>query len=164
MTLRLPDLGLFSLFFALLAIVWQVQSPTVALTILNMALISGIMALGVNMQWGYAGIFNVGIAGFSALGGLVVVLIAMPPVPEAWAAGGSRAFLGIAVAAFAVIAAILAWRVLPKGRVRGLAVALILIAGYLFAEILYAPATRAIASVNPAVTGYIGGLGLPVIL
>jgi branched-chain amino acid transport system permease protein len=64
------------------------QSWNVAFGILNMCLISAIMALGVNMQWGYAGLFNVGIMGFTALGGLTAVLISMPPVPEAWAAGG----------------------------------------------------------------------------
>ena len=40
-----------------------VQSWNTALTIFNMGLISAIMALGVNMQWGYAGLFNVGIMG-----------------------------------------------------------------------------------------------------
>ena len=53
-------------------------------------LVSAIMALGVNLQWGFAGLFNVGIMGFVALGGLAVVLTSMPPVGEAWAAGGAR--------------------------------------------------------------------------
>ena len=38
------------------------------------------MALGVNIQWGYAGLFNVGIMGFAALGGVAAVLVSMPPV------------------------------------------------------------------------------------
>ena len=46
-----------------------------ALVILNMGLISAIMALGVNLQWGFAGLFNVGVMGFVALGGLAVVLV-----------------------------------------------------------------------------------------
>ncbi|HRK43654.1 MAG TPA: branched-chain amino acid ABC transporter permease, partial [Gemmobacter sp.] len=36
-----------------------------ALFILNFALVSAIMALGVNIQWGYAGLFNTGIMGFA---------------------------------------------------------------------------------------------------
>ena len=60
-----------------------------ALFILNFALVSAIMALGVNIQWGYAGLFNTGIMGFAALGGLSVALVATPPVREAWAAGGA---------------------------------------------------------------------------
>ena len=31
---------------------------------------STIVALGVNLQWGFAGLFNVGVMGFIALGGL----------------------------------------------------------------------------------------------
>ena len=50
-----------------------------ALFILNFGLISAVMALGVNLQWGFAGLFNVGIMGFVALGGLATVLVAMPP-------------------------------------------------------------------------------------
>jgi ABC-type branched-subunit amino acid transport system permease subunit len=34
-----------------------------------MSLISAIMALGVNIQWGYAGLFNVGVMGFTASAG-----------------------------------------------------------------------------------------------
>ena len=72
----------------------RLQSWNLALHILNMALISAIMALGVNMQWGYAGLFNSGIMGFVALGGLAVVLVSPPPVPEGWAAGGPRIVAG----------------------------------------------------------------------
>lgn len=164
MTLNLRNIGLFAAFAALLAVIWVVQSPTVALTILNMALISAVMALGVNLQWGYAGLFNVGIVGFTALGGLAVILVSMPPVPAAWAAGGVRAFAGVALGAATVVAAILAWRWLPRGRLRGLAVAVVLAVGYVLTEIVYGPATSAIEAVNPATEGYLGGLGLPVLL
>ena len=51
------------------------ESWNTTLGIFNMALVSAIMALGVNMQWGYAGLFNVGVMGFVALGGLAAVLI-----------------------------------------------------------------------------------------
>ena len=40
-----------------------VYSWNTTLQILNMGLISAIMALGVNLQWGFAGLFNVGIMG-----------------------------------------------------------------------------------------------------
>ena len=71
--------GLFALMALALACVGAFQSWQLAITILNMSLISAIMALGVNMQWGYAGLFNVGVMGFTAVGGLAVVLIAQPP-------------------------------------------------------------------------------------
>ena len=61
---------LFAGMFGLLAIVGFGQSWSVALSIFNLCLISSIMALGVNIQWGYAGLFNIGIMGFAALGGV----------------------------------------------------------------------------------------------
>ena len=66
------------------------------------------MSLGVNMQWGYAGLFNVGVMGFAALGGMAAILVAKPPVPAAWAAGGwsiIAALLTIVDAAFSGAAA-----------------------------------------------------------
>ncbi|MFZ1341507.1 MAG: branched-chain amino acid ABC transporter permease, partial [Paracoccaceae bacterium] len=68
------------------------QSWNLSLNILNLALLSAIMAVGVNIQWGYAGLFSTGIVGSVALGGLAVVLVSAPPVPEGWAAGGPRIF------------------------------------------------------------------------
>jgi branched-chain amino acid transport system permease protein len=149
---------------AALVVTGLFQSWPLALTILNMSLISAVMALGVNLQWGYAGIFNVGIAGFTALGGLAAVLVAMPPVPEAWAAGGWGAVLGVMLGAATVLAAVQIWRRMRPGRLRLLALIATLAAGYLLTGHVFGPATAAIARVNPATEGYLGGLGLPVIL
>mmetsp|Transcript_2569 Transcript_2569/g.4430 ORF Transcript_2569/g.4430 Transcript_2569/m.4430 type:complete len:95 (+) Transcript_2569:1-285(+) len=77
------NVALFALVAALFLGTGFVQSWNTALTIFNMGLISCIMALGVNMQWGYAGLFNVGVMGFVALGGLATVLVSVDPVPEA---------------------------------------------------------------------------------
>ena len=60
----------------ILAVGW-LQSWVVALTILNLCLISAVMSLGVNIQWGYAGLFNAGIMGFAALGGIAAVHLAV---------------------------------------------------------------------------------------
>ena len=59
MTLRGPLL--FVVMGILFALVGFFQSWNFALSIMTYCLISAIMSLGVNMQWGYAGIFNVGI-------------------------------------------------------------------------------------------------------
>ena len=80
----------FLVFFVLVAVTGFAQSWTVALTIMNMCLVSAVMALGVNVQWGYAGLVNFGVMGFTALGGLAVVLVAVPRVDAAWQAGGPK--------------------------------------------------------------------------
>ena len=155
---------LFAIVFGLIAMTGFLNSWNVALNILNMGLISAIMALGVNMQWGYAGLFNVGIMGFVALGGLGAVLTSMPPVPEAWAAGGARVLLALGVAVATIAGAVLLWKRLAPGRRRGVILTVFLVIGFFVFRWLFDPAVAAIEAVNPAGTGYLGGLGLPVLI
>ena len=49
--------------------------------------------MGANIQWGYAGLINFGIMGYTALGGLAAVLVSVPPVREAWQVGGFNMIL-----------------------------------------------------------------------
>jgi len=76
----------FSVIFLLTIFVGLFQSWGLALSILNLCLISGIMSMGVNIQWGFAGLINFGVMGFLAIGGLATVLVSVPPVYEAWTA------------------------------------------------------------------------------
>ncbi|WP_372799870.1 branched-chain amino acid ABC transporter permease [Paracoccus seriniphilus] len=133
-----------------------------ALAILNMGLISAITALGVNMQWGYAGLFNVGVVGFLALGGVAPVLISLEPVEGAWQAGGARILIALAVGVGTLALATQAWKRLKTGR--GLAVLVILVVGFVVYRGLFDPAVDAIEANNPARHGNLGGLGLPVLL
>lgn len=170
------------LLFALVAILFIgtgfVQSWNTALTIFNMGLISCIMALGVNMQWGYAGLFNVGVMGFVALGGVAAVLISSDPVPgawfavvpdaetpwiSAWAIGGPRIMLGLILGAATILLAILTYAKLPKGPVRTIAMLVIMIGGFFFYRSVISPGVQVVEAFEPASTGNIGGLGLPVL-
>ena len=149
---------------ALLIAVGVIQSANVALAILNLCLISAIMTLGVNIQWGYAGLFNAGVMGFAALGGLAAVVVSFPPVPDAWSAGGPRAILGVASGAFAIGLAIPTWRKVPGSRqTRGWAAAVVAMAGIILMRFIIDPAVEAIEAVEPAKTGFLGGLGLPIV-
>jgi len=154
---------LFAGMFALIAIVGMGQSWSVALSILNFCLISAIMALGVNIQWGYAGLFNVGIVGFAALGGVATVLVSKPPVPEAWQIGGTGIALTLLALGATIFASVFVHRKV-KGRWRNTATVLTVIVGYFAIRAVFDPAVDAIEAVNPAKTGYLGGLGLPIIL
>ncbi|WP_095589652.1 branched-chain amino acid ABC transporter permease [Actibacterium ureilyticum] len=158
------DALLFALVALLIIGTGFLQSWNAALTILNMGLISAIMALGVNMQWGYAGLFNVGVMGFVALGGLATVLVATPPVPEAWSAGGARVMAGLAIGAAWIAAAVVLWKRLPKGRLRNLGLPVFLALGFVIYRSVFTPGVQAVEAVNPAVTGYLGGLNLPILL
>lgn len=49
---------------------------------LSTALIFGLIALGLNLQWGLTGLFNVGIAGFVAVGAYTSAVLTSPPVAD----------------------------------------------------------------------------------
>ena len=160
-------IAVFALMGILLAVVGMVQSWNVAFNILNLCVISAIMTLGVNMQWGYAGLVNFGVMGFVAVGGLAAVVIAMPPVEAAWQAGGGRLMLGFGVMAVVIAVATAFWRMTKlrlTQRVRYIMMAAILVLGYGLVRYITDAAVVAIEAVEPAKTGYLGGFGLPILL
>jgi branched-chain amino acid transport system permease protein len=139
------------------------QSWSVSLGIINLCLISAIMSLGVNIQWGYAGLFNAGIMGFVAIGGVSAVLISHEPVNEAWASGG----FGILISLSFIIAAYCLILFIRKNLnsifLRKFFILLISVLTLFIILYFYRPAVSSIESINPAKTGFLGGLGLPII-
>ncbi|MDX2482107.1 MAG: branched-chain amino acid ABC transporter permease [Pseudodonghicola sp.] len=164
MSIALKNTLLFALVGALILLTGVMQSWNSALLILNMGLISAIMAIGVNLQWGFAGLFNVGVMGFVALGGLAVVLVSEPPVTEAWSAGGMRIVLGLLLGAATVVAAVLVNTRMPAGRLRVAVMIAVLISGFFLYRGVFDPGVDAVEQVNAAASGFLGGLGLPVLL
>jgi branched-chain amino acid transport system permease protein len=141
-----------------------IQSWNVALTILNLCLISAIMTLGVNIQWGYAGLFNAGVMGFTALGGLAAILVSVPPVPEAWQAGGSRTILGLCFGGISIGIAVVTWlKTASWGKKRYWLTGAVVAAGYAVMRVTVDPGIAAIEAVEPAKTGFLGGFGLPIL-
>ena len=155
---------LFAAVFVLIVITGFIQSWNSALFILNMGLISAVMSLGVNLQWGIAGLLNVGIMGFVGLGGLATVLISMQPVPEAWNAGGPRILLGLLFGVLTIGLSVLIYKRIQKARLRFISISIFLVIGFFVYKSILTPGVVAVEAVNPAATGYLGGLGLPVLL
>ena len=150
----------FSLMGFVLLFVGFNQSWALVIGIINMSLISAIMALGVNIQWGYAGLFNVGIMGFAALGGVSVVLISQQPVTEAIDAGGIKMLLALALGAATIAAGVL----LNRRGINKWLISLVVVIGYLLTRYYFSEASDLIEKVDPAITGYLGGFGLPIML
>ncbi|KPA22548.1 leucine/isoleucine/valine transporter permease subunit [Shimia sp. SK013] len=149
---------LFVLVFAMIALTGFMQSWNVALLILNMGLISAIMALGVNLQWGFAGLFNVGVMGFVALGGLAVVLTSAAPVEGAWSAGGWRIVIALLAGAGTIIGTVMVRQRMAAGRARNIATVAILAIGFFIYRGIFDPAVEAVEAINPALQGNLGGL------
>jgi len=155
---------LYLIMLALIATVGFFQSWNVALMILNMCIISAIMSLGVNIQYGYAGLFNLGIMGFVALGGLATVIISAPPVYDAWAVGGLRVLSALVFGALSILSAIFVWNYVKGSKYRPMIITIVLVGSFFIYRFIFDPAVEAIEKINPAAEGYLGGLGLPVIL
>ena len=141
------------------------QSWNVAFSILNLCLISAIMSIGINIQWGNSGIVNFGVMGFAAIGGLCGVLISMPPTLEVWKDG--TAVILIILFSFLILG-ILVKKFLKKFIYNKylkilLSIIIILFSLYLIKSI-FIPSINFIENTNSAKTGYIGGLNLPIIL
>ena len=154
----------FATIGVLLLIIGFAQSWNVSLGILNLCLISAVMALGVNMQWGYAGLLNVGVMGFAALGGVSAVLVSQAPVVEAWNASWGRMLIAAICFVGTVAAAIFTYRKLMPGRNRNLALTLVIVVGLALTRLFLDPAISSIEAIQPAKTGFLGGMGLPIIL
>ena len=153
----------YSIMLILIILVGIFQSWSIALSILNYCLISAVMTIGANIQWGYAGLINFGIMGYTALGGLAVVLISVAPVPEAWSVGG----LDLLICLFIIFSMIISIKIIIKKykllKNKYSIIAAIIILGIILIRFISAPAIEAIESIDPAKTGFLGGLGLPVL-
>ena len=146
-----------------LALVGFVQSWSLALAILNLCLISAVMSLGVNIQWGYAGLFNVGVMGFAALGGVTGVLMSTQPVTAAWQVGGNGIIASLFVALATILTAIFVIKKMSAGNLRRLVFIAVIIVGYFLTRYFFDPAVENIEAIEPAKTGFLGGVGLPII-
>ena len=121
----------YIIMFTLIILVGIFQSWSLALTILNYCLISAVMTIGANIQWGYAGLINFGIMGYTALGGLAVVLVSVAPVGEAWRVGGLNMMICLGVIVGIVFSIRFTLKKIAKSKSRNYLIAAIIIVGIL---------------------------------
>ena len=160
---HLNIIAAYSIMMGLIILVGIFQSWNIALSIFNLCLISAVMSMGANIQWGYAGLINFGIMGYTALGGLAAVLISVDPVQEAWRAGG----FDILMCLWLIIVMVLVIRFIlknfEKSKLRTYSIAALIITGIIIIRVTAEPGIEKIEAVNPATTGFLGGFGLPII-
>ncbi len=153
----------YSIMLVLIILVGIFQSWSIALTIMNYCLISAVMTIGANIQWGYAGLINFGIMGYTALGGLAVVLVSVDPVKKAWQVGGLNILACILIIVAMVVAVRYLLKHFKKSKLRNYSIASIIIGGILVLNVTATPGIEAIEAIDPAKTGFLGGLGMPVL-
>ena len=153
----------YSIMILLIILVGIFQSWGIALSILNLCLISAVMTMGANIQWGYAGLINFGVMGYTALGGLAAVLVSVAPVEEAWSAGG----INIITCLFIIIGMIFSIRYIlkkfTKSKKRTYVIISLIVIGLVLLRLVSEPGIENIEAVDPAKTGFLGGLGMPIL-
>ncbi len=160
---NLDVISAYTIMLALIILVGFLQSWSMALSILCLCLISAVMTMGANIQWGYAGLINFGIMGYTALGGLAAVLVSVPPVREAWQVGGFSMILSAFLIAFMVFGIRFIIKKYKKSPKANYGIAAVIIVGLILLRLISGPAIESIEAVNPATTGFLGGMGLPIL-
>lgn len=153
----------FSIMALLIIIVGFLQSWGVALSIVNLCLISAVMTMGVNIQWGYSGLINFGVMGFLAIGGLAAIVVSVPPVNEAWDAGGFGIILS-GLVLFLLIVSIFYVHQKFQSKYKNYFLFCLVISVIPIMKLVAGPSISSIESIDAATSGFLGGFDLPIIL
>lgn len=158
------SLILFALLFALFFALGLVLGAANISLLMVQAFAHALIVLGLNIQWGYGGLFNFGIMGFLMLGGAAVTFVSFPVNPAFWGSEGPfmllRALLAFAAGALLVFGANRAERIGIRGRWK----TVVVIAAWVLAYLIYRSQIDPAAAYIEDTAGFVGGLGLhPVI-
>ena len=148
----------------LIVIIGMTRGVSTALLLTAISSIYALVALGLNIQFGYGGLFNLAIMGLLMIGGMTVSSISMPINYAFWTSDGPMMLGRVIIAAIAgvllVIGARNLWRLgIPRGVVTWLTV-LAWFVGYVIYRMQIDPAAQYIETQVQG--GWVGGLGLPV--
>jgi len=153
--------GLFVLF---VGIGWALGAANISLLLVQ-SFAYALIALGLNIQWGYGGLFNFGIMGMLMLGGAATTFISTPVLPGFWSSEGPL-MLGKALLAFA-FGFLLVWGARKADRIGirgGWKTALTILAWAIAYMVYRSQIDAAAAYIEATPDGWIGGLGLHPVL
>lgn len=157
----LREVVLFGALLAMVLAVYASMGSAYSTRMLVEASCYAILALGLTIQWGYAGQFNAGVMGFVALGGFCAMLFSVP-VNDAFWGTELPGELG-RVVLYGAIAALLVYGATQLGRLgvpKKLRIALTIV----LAVVLYLVVISMLRGVTDEIqsrAGFIGGFGLP---
>ncbi|QNI01577.1 branched-chain amino acid ABC transporter permease [Halomonas sp. SH5A2] len=160
---RLPlrELCLFGALLITIVGVYAAMGAAYSTRMLVEAACYAVLALGLTIQWGYAGQFNAGVMGFVALGGVSAMLFSVPVNDAFWdselPAELGKVLLYAIGATLLVVAATKLTRLGVPKRVRTVFAVLLAIVLYLVVISMLRDVTADIESQ----ADFVGGLGLP---
>ena len=122
-----------------------------------------LIALGLNIQWGYGGLFNFGLMGFLMIGGFAVTFISVPINVEFWNSDGPLMLFRVIIAAGIGALLVIGANKLPKIGINGKAFRVAQVMAWITAYIIYRSQIDPAADYIESTAGFVGGLGLPVV-
>ena len=156
------EIILVSLAAALVALVFAKMGMAFGLRMLVEISCFTIIALGLTIQWGYAGLFNAGIMGFIALSGFTSMLVSYPVNEKFWQSGYAGDLASVFTWLFVGIAVIWGINKLPVLRERQKLRRLLLLITIAVTYLSFMQNLTPVASGIEKSAGFIGGFGLPV--
>lgn len=157
-------IGLFAALFALIVFVGVMMGAPFTVRLMVEAFAFALIAMGLNIQWGFGGLFNFGILGMLMVGGFAVTFISFPVNMAFWESEGpmllGRTAIAAAIGAVLIFFAHRVQRFGITGKWRGAAIVVAWFAAYVIFRTQMDPTANYITST----AGWVGGLGLPVIL
>ncbi|MEQ1768756.1 MAG: branched-chain amino acid ABC transporter permease [Devosia sp.] len=156
------SLTLFGTLVGLIFLIGLWQGTANVLLLLVTSLAYALIALGLNIQFGYGGLFNLAVMGLLMVGAMGTVLIAMPINYSFWQSDGPFMLLKAIGAGVAGVVLVLAARQVKRLGANGTVTFWVTLLAWLVAYIFYRTQIDPAAQYIEQNAGWVGGLGLPV--
>ncbi|MCH4812280.1 branched-chain amino acid ABC transporter permease [Vreelandella neptunia] len=157
----LRELILFGVLLVAILAVYAIMGAAYSTRMLVEAACYAILALGLTIQWGYAGQFNAGVMGFVALGGFCAMFFSVPVNDAFWGSALPGEFGRVLLYGAAAILLIVGASKLDRlGVPKPLRTFIAVVLGV----VLYLVVISQLREVTDAIenqAGFVGGLGLP---
>ena len=116
-------IALFAALFALIVGVGVMMGAPFTVRLIVEAFAFALIAMGLNIQWGFGGLFNFGILGMLMVGGFAVTFVSAPINGAFWASAGplmiGQTLIAAAIGAVLIFFAHRVQRFGIKGKARG---------------------------------------------
>ena len=156
------DFVVFGILGLVILAVYIFQGSVYSTRVFVEAACYAMLALGLNIQWGYAGLFNVGIMGFVAAGAAASMIVSFPTNPDFWNSDGPTMLawfvVKLVVAGTLIALANYAHRFGVGPKLRALLIAIAIA----FAWIMLTLHLDVMAEEIESKAVWMGGLGMPV--
>lgn len=154
----------FTGLFALIVAVAVFMGTPFTVRLLVEAFAFALIAMGLNIQWGFGGLFNFGILGMMMVGGFAVTFVSFPVNMTFWESNGPLMLGQTAVAALIGAALIFFAHRVQRFGITGKWRGAVIVVAWFIAYVIFRSQMDPAAAYIIRESGWVGGLGLPVIL